>query len=115
MQMAAIARKAEAAGGRLAASPTRKLKLSQFDYTTGDHVKKPLSERWHVFRDGATVPVQRDLYSACLARCATGDSLDALKCREAFTTAEPLLRRAASSAPRSLLGKVLPAAIGESV
>ena len=52
-----------------------KTALSQFDHTTGEYVKKPLSQRIHIFGDGRTEPVQRDLYSAFLASCCDTDTL----------------------------------------
>ena len=61
--------KAEGAGGGVIEIDTRQTRLSQFNHTTGEYIKKPLSQRTHVFGDGATAPVQRDLYSAFLATC----------------------------------------------
>jgi putative transposase len=55
---------------------TWQTRLSQFDHTTGEYIKKPLSQRMHVIGDGATAPVQRDLYSAFLATCCATNSLD---------------------------------------
>lgn len=64
--MAKLRRKAENAGGGVVEFNARKYKLSQYDHTTNDYVKKPLSQREHALRDGSGV-VQRDLYSAWLA------------------------------------------------
>ena len=50
----------------------------------------------HVFGDGATEPVQPDLYSAWLATCCDADKLDIRQAEPAWPTAEPLLRRAMS-------------------
>ncbi|MDD2677409.1 MAG: hypothetical protein PHP75_08105 [Methylacidiphilaceae bacterium] len=91
-----IRRKAESAGGGLLEIDPRKTRLSQFDHTTGQYVKKPLSLRTHVFGDGRTEPVQRDLYSAFLAKCSEKDFLDIRQVRKAWPGAEPLLRRAMS-------------------
>jgi putative transposase len=75
---------------------TRQTRLSQFDHTTGEYIKKPLSPRMYVFGDGATTPVQRDLYSAFLAtRCDT-NTLDICQVEQTWPAAEPLLRRAMS-------------------
>jgi hypothetical protein len=63
-----LRRKAESAGGALIDLPTWSLKLSQYDHTTQTYTKKPLRQRWHVLGDGSGV-VQRDIYSAFLARC----------------------------------------------
>jgi len=56
--------KVERAGGFFQEVNTWTFKASQFDHTTGECVKKPLSERWHIFQNG--IRVQRDLYSAFL-------------------------------------------------
>lgn len=63
-----LRRKAESAGGKLIDLHTWSLKMSQYDHTTQTCAKKPLSQRWHVLGDGSGV-VQRDVYSAFLARC----------------------------------------------
>ncbi len=54
---------------------TRETRLSQFDHKAVEYRKKRLSERWHVFDDGPQV--QRDLYSAWLARHVHEKRLDA--------------------------------------
>ena len=59
-------------------------------------MKKPLSQRIHHFGDGITAPVQRDLYSAFLARHCGPETLDIRQAIEASPGAEPLLRRAMS-------------------
>ena len=63
-----LRRKAESAGGKMIELHTWSLKMSQYDHTTQTCTKKPLSQRWHVLGDGSGV-VQRDIYSAFLARC----------------------------------------------
>ncbi|MHB8255115.1 MAG: nuclease/transposase family protein [Acidiferrobacter sp.] len=63
-----LRRKAESAGGKLIDLHTWSLKLSQYDHPTQTYTQKPLSQRWHVLGDGSGV-VQRDIYSAFLARC----------------------------------------------
>jgi putative transposase len=63
-----LRRKAESAGGGLVDLHTWSLKMSQYDHLTEVCTKKPLSQRWHVLGDGSGV-VQRDIYSAFLARC----------------------------------------------
>ncbi len=68
-----LRRKAESAGGKLVDLHTWSLKLSQYDHTTGVCTKKPLSQRWHVLGDGSGV-VQRDVYSAFLARCVMNNT-----------------------------------------
>jgi len=57
-------------------------------------VKKPLSQRIHIFGDGKTEPVQRDLYSAFLARHCGEDSLDICQVQKTWPDTEPFLRRA---------------------
>ncbi len=63
-----LRRKAESAGGKMIDLHTWSLKMSQYDHITEVCAKKPLSQRWHVLGDGSGV-VQRDIYSAFLARC----------------------------------------------
>jgi len=92
--MSGLLRKAESAGGSKTLINTRTTKLSQFDHTTETYTKKPLSQRVHVFGDGKTEPVQRDLYSAFLASCCDETCLSIPRVKEAWGAAEPLLRRA---------------------
>jgi putative transposase len=101
MLVATLKRKAKAASGEVIEIPTRNTKLSQFDHTTGQYVKKPLSQREHVFGDGSTAPLQRDLYSAFLVFCCIANILDIRRVRKTWPSAEPLLRRAMSSEPQS--------------
>jgi len=88
--------KAENAGGSVTEISTQKTRLSQYDHATNTYTKKPLSQRIHIFGDGWDEPVQRDLYSAFLARHCSETSLDVIQVNSAWTTAEPLLRRATS-------------------
>lgn len=90
-----LSQKAKTSGGSYTAFSTRKTKLSQVDHTTGLYTKKPLSQREHVFPDGSRV--QRDLYSAYLARFVDNDRLDIPRASLAWAGAEPLLRHAVSS------------------
>jgi hypothetical protein len=99
-----LSRKAESAGGVIVAINPRKTALSQFDHLTGEYVKKPLSQRIHVFGDGRTEPVQRDLYSAFLARHCGEDHLDIRQVEQAWPSGEPLLRRAMSRSYQSASG-----------
>jgi hypothetical protein len=100
-----LQRKAESAGGGVIEINTRHTKLSQFDHTTGEYVKKPLSQRVHVFGDGVTKPVQRDLYSAFLATCCDTNSLDVSQVERAWPGAEPLLRRGGIEVRQPASGK----------
>ncbi len=95
MLISALCRKAERAGGDMIEINTRRTALSQFDHTTGEYVKKPLTQRVHVFGDGQTESVQRDLSSAFLVSCCEGDTVNVCQVRAAWPAAEPPLRRAA--------------------
>ena len=89
---------AERDGGHLHEFGTRQTRLSQYDHTTDDYRKKPLSLRVHALRDGSG-EIQRDLYSAFLALHVGDDGiLDAPKAAKAFAGARPLLEAAASRA-----------------
>ena len=100
-----LRRKAASAGGKMIEINTRKTALSQFDHTTGECVKKPLSQRIHVFGDGQTEPVQRDLYSAFLASCCDTDVLDIRQVHATWPAAQPLLRRARARTDQPASGR----------
>ena len=85
-----LRRKAESAGGKLIGLNTRVLKMSQYDHTTGTCTKKPLSQRWHVLGDGSGI-VQRDVYSAFLARCAVGDMHHPSRITSMWAAQKPVL------------------------
>ncbi|WP_452012023.1 hypothetical protein [Azospirillum largimobile] len=97
-----LKRKAASAGASVVEFATRTTRLSQVSHDTGEYVKKPLSQRWHVFADGSRV--QRDLYSAWLARFVEWDRLDTSQCAVHWAAAEPLLKRAASGFNQSASG-----------
>ena len=85
---------------------TYNTKLSQFDHTTGEYVKKPLSQRTHHFGDGITPPVQRDLYSAFLARCcSTSETLDVATVLERWPALGSTLRQATPGENQSAKGR----------
>lgn len=88
-----LRRKAESAGGEFRELDTRNLKLSQYDHATGTFAKKPLSQRWHVLGDGPRI-VQRDVYSAFLARCVIDNRHHPTHIASMWAAAEPLLRQA---------------------
>ena len=94
-----LRRKAESAGGAVIQFQTRSTRLSQYDHRSRSYLKKPLSQRWHTFEDGSRV--QRDLYSAYLARFVDANTLDARQCEQHWPAAEPRLQRAASKATES--------------
>lgn len=91
-----LERKCDETGGSVYSFSTFLTKLSQYDHTTDDYLKKPLSMRMHHFRDGITLPVQRDMYSALLGcfvrRVNDQDLLDTCQVKLAWLGAEPLLR-----------------------
>lgn len=96
-----ISRKAERAGGSRIKQSARVLKTSQYDHSTCTYTKKPLSLRWHVFGDGRG-KVQRDIYSAFLARNACqridedgviGWAHDPKVLEEAWTVLSPTLEK----------------------
>jgi putative transposase len=91
--------KAESAGGAVIEFQTRSTRLSQYDHRSRSYLKKPLSQRWHTFEDGSRV--QRDLYSAYLARFVEANTLDARQCEQHWPAAEPRLQRAASKGIQS--------------
>lgn len=86
-------RKAESAGGTLVELNTRGLRMSQYDHVSGSCAKKPLSQRWHRL-GGSSIIVQRDCYSAFLAKHATEDGHSPSRLDEGWAVAEPLLERA---------------------
>jgi putative transposase len=105
MLISQLRRKAEGAGGGMVEINPRKTALSQFDHTTAEYVKKPLSQRIHVFGDGHTAPVQRDLYSAFVASCCDTDSLDIRQVNETWPAVQPLLQRAMSRTEQPASGR----------
>jgi len=64
----------------------------------------------HVFGDGRTEPVQRDLYSAYWASCCDRDTLDICRVQATWPALQPLLRRtmASKAQPASGHGFALP-------
>ena len=103
MFVSLLIRKAESAGGKVVELNTRKLKMSQFDHTTGVYTKKALSQRWHQLGASSTL-VQRDCYSAFLAKNAIENQHKPSQLEESWATAEPLLRRAGLCVEKSESG-----------
>ena len=91
--MTRLERKVERTGGTRQVIDVRVLKNSQYDHTTDDFEKKKLSERWHVFRDGRG-RVQRDVYSAFLARHAEETTYQPPKLERAWGELASALLRA---------------------
>jgi hypothetical protein len=103
MFVAILARKAESAGGSVVSLDTRRLRMSQYDHVTGTCTKKPLSQRWHAL-GGGPVLVQRDAYSAFLAREVQDGAHNPSQLQRAWAAAEPLLRRAGLCKTQSTSG-----------
>lgn len=110
MFVSMLRRKAESASGGVIEFPTRTTKLSQTCHC-GRTEEKPLSQRTHHCTCG--VAMQRDLYSAFLARCVGEDNLLHVDlARERWSGAEPLLRAAWSSATQPTNGRGRPSSFG---
>lgn len=103
MFMVMLRRKAESAGGRVQEFSTRTTRLSQACHC-GTTTKKALSERWHRCACGVG-PVQRDLYSAFLARHVNNEQLDTSRAATAWASAESLLGCAVSRAHQHAKGR----------
>ncbi len=100
-----LRRKAESAGGKVIEFPARRAQLSQVCHGCGAVKKKSLSLRVHRCECG--VEMQRDLYSAFLARWTGEDGLlHADQARAAWSGAEPLLRAAWGEATQPASGRV---------
>ena len=97
---------AESAGGKVVELNTRTLKISQYDHITEVCTKKPLSQRWHVLGKSNTL-VQRDCYSAFLAKNVIENQHKPSKLQEEWATAELLLRRAGLCVEQSGSGERL--------
>jgi transposase len=104
-----LRRKAESAGGGVNEFNTRTTALSQV-CQCGEKHKKPLSQRVHQCSCG--VFMQRDLYSAYLARFVQNDTLQATRANESWTGAEPLLRAAWKRADQPASGRRKPSSFG---
>ena len=89
-----LKRKAVNAGAQIDEFPTRHTRLSQI-CLCGSVVKKPLSQRWHVC-DCGVGPVQRDLFSAWLARFVINERLDVDWAKSAWSGEDERLRVASS-------------------
>lgn len=98
-----LSRKAESAGGKLVELDTRRLRMSQYDHVLDTCEKKPLSQRWHRL-GGSSVIVQRDCYSAFLAKHFEAGGHNSSRLEEGWTAAEPLLRRAGLCKDQSASG-----------
>lgn len=86
-----LKRKAESAGGSFTKFSTQKTALSQ-THLTGERIKKSLSERVHYDQTG--IVMQRDLFSAFLARYVDEDQLSLQDASEAYLGMESTLLEA---------------------
>ena len=109
-----LTRKAESAGGRVIEFSTRTTALSQRCLCGEKHPKR-LAERVHTCPHGA-VTMQRDLFSAYLARFVEDEALPIAAARASWPGAEPLLRtaweQATTNQPAS--GRPVPSSFGRS-
>lgn len=110
MFVAMMRRKAENAGGQLDEFPTRSTCFSQL-CLCGVKEKKPLSQRWHDCSCGVG-PVQRDLFSAFLARQWDNGTFDMRRAQAAWPGAKPLLDRAMSKLDETANGEARLASFG---
>ena len=85
-----LRRKAESAGGKMIYLHTRSLKSSQYDHITEVCTKKSRSQRWHVLGNGSGV-VQRDIYSAFLARCVVSNEHHSSHIETMWAAQKPVL------------------------
>lgn len=101
-----LTRKAESAGGEVVLLDTWGLKLSQYCHVTDSCVKKPLSQRFQELDRGTFV--QRDVYSAFLARHVNGrDKLaNSTHLKERWAATELLLSRAGLVQTQPARGKL---------
>lgn len=99
-----LKRKFVQTGGTAQDISTYKTKLSQYDHKSKTYKKKPLKQRTHYFEDGTSV--QRDLYSGWLGLYIhPDDTFDAASADLDWSSAEPLLRRAASKRKQQLASR----------
>ena len=118
MFISMLTRKAESAGGLIMEFSTYTTKLSQ-TCQCGKVVKKELSQRVHDC--GCGVHVQRDLYSAYLAKFVEEKKskdkseyiLQANQALDAWLSAEPLLQTAWSNSNQSMNGRTIPITFGK--
>lgn len=109
--MSSLKRKAENAGGSFNKFPTQSTKLSQMCHICGETIKKPLSQRWHIC---CSIEMQRDLYSAFLAKCVdvNTNTLDIARARLLWPGLEPVLSEAVSRVNQSANSGKSPTSFG---
>jgi transposase len=109
MFVSMLRRKAESAGGQVFEFSVRTTALSQSCHC-GEKHKKPLGQRVHECLCGTRM--QRDLYSAYLARYVEDNVLQAAGAKESWPGAEPLLRAAWEQAIQPANGRCKPSSFG---
>jgi len=111
MFMDSLKRKAENAGGYFFEIPTQTTKLSQTCHICEQAVKKTLSKRWQIC---CGIRMQRDLYSAFLAKCVDKETsaLDFARAKDLWQGMESIFSEAISRAKETAIGKVCPASFG---
>lgn len=105
-----LRRKAENAGGYVEEFSTKTTYLSQICHRCNTKKKKKLSERWHDCSCG--VKMQRDLYSAFLARFVRNNKLDTTQASVAWEGAHLLLEQAVLRLDKTAIGKQRLASFG---
>lgn len=95
--------KAENAGGRVEEINTYKTHLSQICHNCLRKEKKESKQRWHNCKCG--INIQRDLYSAFLARFVENNILNIQECQKHFSGAKLLLEQAILRLNESAIGK----------
>ena len=106
-----LCRKAENAGGKFEEFSTINTCLSQICHQCETKKKKPLSQRWHQCSCGLK-PVQRDLYSAFLARHVEKNKLNIKQAQKAYSGANLLLGQAMLRLDQTASGKSRLASFG---
>jgi putative transposase len=112
MFMTILARKAEKADGRIVAINTWTAKLSQYDHVMNTYTKKPLSQRHH--QVGGQEEVQRDLYSAFLAKCVKPDakSVCQREATKAWPSTRPVLEATMTDLINNRVRSSMPSSLG---
>lgn len=105
-----LRRKAVSADVSVNEFPTWNTKLSQTCHNCGRVKKKPLSQRWHKCECG--VEAQRDLYSAFLAMCIDGNTLNVDYAKSAWSDGIDASLRTALSEIKTASGQQLPTSFG---
>ncbi len=84
-----VEQKVKRLGGMFVHVQTQTFKASQYCHQRRTYIKKPLSQRWHLFEDGSRV--QRDLYSAFLLMNSNNAGTKPIqkRCQETY----PLFKR----------------------